>query len=424
MIVIIGNSAAGIGCIEAIRQNNKEVEITLISDEKYHTYSRPGITYLLGNKINEEKMLYRPLDFYEKHNIKTLFSTKITKVDPAKKAVITEKGDEIAYDKLLVATGGTPFVPPITGKDNKASVFSFTKWEEAEKLKELVKTKKRAVVIGAGMIGTKTVEGLSFIGCDVTVVELGKNVLGLALDSASSAMIEARMKEKGINVRTNNEAVEIYGKDDVEGVQMRDGEDIPCDFVVMAVGVFPNTTIVKDTGVTINRGIVVNEKMETSVSDIYAAGDCAEGYDALAKIKRPIPIWPVAYAQGKTAGLSMLGISNDYKGAFPLNAIEFDGVPTISMGVTNPPEDEEYELIVDDNSRDGVYKKIVLQNDVVKGAILVGDVTRAGLITGLIERQEKITDYKDELLTNDLGFVQQTRTLRDNKLTQNTTWQD
>ncbi|MBF0274413.1 MAG: NAD(P)/FAD-dependent oxidoreductase [Nitrospinae bacterium] len=419
-IVIVGNSAAAVGCIEAIRQHDKKVEIQVITDEKYHTYSRPGITYLLGKKINEEKMLYRPLDFYKKHAIKTRFETKVTKVDTANKVVITGIGEKIPYDKLLLGTGGIPFVPPIKGRFDHKSVFSYTKWEDAEKVMEVVKTRKKAVVIGAGMIGSKTVEGLSMIGCDVTVVELGKNVLGLALDNTASSMVEARMKEKGVKVLTSNEVTEIYGKDDVEGVIMRDGDEIPCDFVIIAVGVFPNTEMVKGTDIEVNRGIVVNEKMETSAKDVYAAGDCAEGYDVLAEIKRPIPIWPVAYSQGKIAGLNMIGKNAVHQGNFPINAIEFDGVPTISVGITNPDENAGFEVISEKEGNN--YRKIVLKDDVVKGAVFVGDLTRSGLITGLIERKEKITEYKDELLGNDLGFVHYKRELRDSKLTQNKNW--
>ncbi len=420
-IVIIGNSAAGIGCIEAIRAEDKDVHIILISDEKYHTYSRPGITYLLGGKIDEKKMLYRPLDFYEKHKIETRFSTKIVKVDPKKKVCVTEGGEEIAYRKLLIATGGTPFVPPIKGKDKK-NVFSFTKWSDAEEVMELVKSKKRAVVVGAGMIGTKTVEGLSFVGCDVTVVELGKNVLGLALDDTASSMVAERMKEKNIKVRTGNEVTEIYGDDAVEGVILRDGEKIACDFVVIAVGVFPNTTLVKESGIEINRGIVVDAKQQSSIEDIYAAGDCAEGDDILAGLKRPIPIWPVAYSQGQVAGRNMIGLESVHPGSFPLNAIEFDGVPTISVGIANPPEDEEYEVVTFKDKN--VYKKVVLKDNIIKGALFVGDITRAGLLTGLIERGEDVSGYKEQLLKEDLGFVYYRPDLRVGKTTTNSGWKE
>src|SRR3972149_5211746 len=422
--LIIGNSAAAVGAVEAIRRNDKGNPITIISDEPHHVYSRPLISYLLAGHTKEDKMYYRDENFYKENNVETVFNKKVTGVDTKKKQVILDnkgqvargKGQAIEYDKLLIATGGTPFVPPIKGKDRK-NVYTFTKWSDAEEIIKISKKVQKVVVIGAGMIGLKAIEGLNAIGIDVTVVELAPEVLSRALDKDASRIVQRKMEEAGVEVITNNEVVEITGKGNVAtGVVLRDKKKIKCDLVIVAIGVIPNTGFLKESGIKITRGVVVDERMETNVKGVYAAGDVAEVLNMLTNERMPIPIWPLAYRQGGIAGDNMSGGSQVYKGGFPMNSIEFPGVPTISIGIIEP-RGEGYESIIKNDAANGNYKRIIIKNERLVGAILVGDdVDRAGILTGPIKEQTPVTAFKDKLLDRNFGFVHMPREHRREKL--------
>ena len=414
--LIIGNSAAAVGAVEAIRRNDKGNPITIISDEPHHVYSRPLISYLLAGHTKEDKMYYRDENFYKENNVETVFNKRVTGVDTKKKQVILEDKKKIDYDKLLIATGGTPFVPPIKGKDRK-NVYTFTKWSDAEEIIKISKKVQKVVVIGAGMIGLKAIEGLNAIGIDVTVVELAPEVLSRALDKDASRIVQRKMEEAGVEVITNNEVVEITGKGNTAtGVVLRDKKKIKCDLVIVAIGVIPNTGFIKESGIKINRGIVVDERMETNVKGVYAAGDVVEALNMLTNEKMPIPIWPLAYRQGSIAGDNMSGGTLVYKGGFPMNSIEFPGAPTISLGIIDP-RGEGYESLIKNDSKNGNYKRIIIKNERLVGAILVGDdVDRAGILTGLIKEQKPVTAFKDKLLDRNFGFVHMPKEHRREKL--------
>ena len=414
--LIIGNSAAAVGAVEAIRRNDKGNPITIISDEPHHVYSRPLISYLLAGHTKEDKMYYRDENFYKENNVETVFNKRVTGVDTKKKQVILEDKKKIDYDKLLIATGGTPFVPPIKGKDRK-NVYTFTKWSDAEEIIKISKKVQKVVVIGAGMIGLKAIEGLNAIGIDVTVVELAPEVLSRALDKDASRIVQRKMEEAGVEVITNNEVVEITGKGNVAtGVVLRDKKKVKCDLVIVAIGVIPNTGFIKESGIKINRGIVVDERMETNIKGVYAAGDVVEALNMLTNEKMPIPIWPLAYRQGSIAGDNMSGGTLVYKGGFPMNSIEFPGAPTISLGIIDP-RGEGYESLIKNDAKNGNYKRIIIKNERLVGAILVGDdVDRAGILTGLIKEQKPVTAFKDKLLDRNFGFVHMPREHRREKL--------
>lgn len=415
--LIIGNSAAAIGAVEAIRKNDKRNPINIISDEPYLAYSRPLISYLLAGQVIEEKMYYRNEDFYRDNNVKTIFSKRVTGVDVKKRQVIMlADKKKVEYDRLLISTGGVPFVPPIKGRERK-NVYTFTKWKDAEDIIGLSKRIKKAVVIGAGMIGLKAIEGLNAIGADVTVIELAPEVLSRALDKDASRIVQKKMEWAGVEVITNNEVTEITGRGGVAaGVVLRDKRRIKCDLVIIAIGVVPNTGFLKKSGIKINRGIVVDERMETNIEGVYAAGDVAEALNMLTNEKMPIPIWPLAYRQGEIAGDRMSGGSLVYKGGFPMNSIEFPGAPTISIGIIDPRGDG-YEFLIKNDSANGNYKKIIIKNERLVGAILVGDdIDRAGILTGLIKEQRPVTAFKDKLLDRNFGFIHMSMEHRREKL--------
>lgn len=414
--VIIGNSAAAVGAVEAIRRYDQDNPITIISDEPHHVYSRPLISYLLGGLVDEAHMSYRDPDFYERYRVETLLGAKATLVDPDGQCVHLAGGATAPYDRLLIASGGAPLAPPVQGADLEG-VFTFTRWEDARRIDRYIARNeaRSAVVIGGGLIGLKTTEALIERSIAVTIVELADRILSATFDRTASKMAENILRQAGTEIKLNTTAEQIVGKNGrVNHAILRDGERVDCDMVVFAIGVRPNVSMAPpETGIRTNRGILVDRRMGTSVPNIYAAGDCAEAYDMLIQARRPIAIWPNAYRQGYVAGCNMAGADRGYEGGFPMNSVEICGVPTISVGITDPREDKESYEILERYDRDSTsYRKLVLKGSRLVGAICVGDIDRAGIYTGLIRDQADVTQFKKHLLSGNFGLISLPRDYR------------
>jgi NAD(P)H-nitrite reductase large subunit len=403
---IIGNSAAAIAAVEAIIRNDKEGQITMISDESRFAYSRPLISDLLSGKVTAGGMFYRDEDFYSENEVNLLWK-KVTGIDTKDKIVILEDDERISYDKLLIATGGIPILPRIKGLERE-SVFTFTKWDDVSKIEEMIKRAKNSVVIGGGLIGLKAAESLREVGIEVTVVELADRILSPVLNERASKIVEDHLIENGVRIIKENTVDEIT----VDGVILRDGKRIECESVIVAIGVGPNIEIVSGTGILVNRGIIVDEHMETSIRDIFAAGDVAEAYDTLYGERRVIPICPLAREQGTIAGYNMSGSESRYKGGFGMNSIELFGLPMISVGIAN--EDDGYEIL--EKEDDKGYRRIVLKDNIIVGAIFVECIDRAGIITGLIKDKIEVEEFKDVLLDDNFGYVSFPKELREERL--------
>lgn len=413
-IVIIGNSVAMVGAVEAIRKYDTSSEIVVISDETYHVYSRPLISYYLGNLVSEDKMIYREKDFYRKNKVETVFGIKAISIDERKKEVYLENGDSISFDKLLIATGGKPIIPPVEGL-NKKNVHTFIKMDDAKKLKEAAKPGSKAVIVGGGLIGFKAAEGLHHLGVDVTIVELADRILSTILDAEGASLVSQSLQNDGIKIITGTTVDKIIGDEYVKGVLLKNGQELEADNLIIAIGVVPNVDVVKNTSISINRGILVDNTMKTSVEDVYAAGDVAEGYDMLVESNRVVPIWPNAYMQGEIAGLNMIGTNKSFKGIFPMNSIGYKNTNMITAGITNPQQ-EEFEIIskIDHNRK--YYKKFVVKENRLVGFILINDIDRAGLFTGFIKNETDITPFKKYLLNDDFGFIYLPKKLRKAKM--------
>lgn len=411
--LIVGNSVAAVGAIRAIRELDQQGNITVVSREKHNVYGRPLISYLLGGLITEKRMSYLPDNFYEQNRINLLLDSEVVAVDSKGKNVKLAGGDVIPYDKLLLATGGDPFIPPIEGLTDKDRIFTFTTWDDAAKLKGISSDINRAVVIGGGLIGLKAAEGLNLLNKSVTVIELADRVLSSAFDRPAGKIVARKMKANGIDVITEDTVVRIEGEGgEISGVTLKSGDFILCDTVIVAIGVRPAAAFLKGSGIEVNRGIVVDNSMATSVKDIYAAGDVAEAADFFSGQKNPMPIWPDAYIQGDVAGTAMAGGAKDYEGGLAMNSIEFFKVSTISMGVTNPLNPTEYEIHTYQDIQNYQYRKIVLQDNRLVGAVLVGNVDRAGIFAGLIREKVDMTPFKDSLLSPDFGFINLSKEIR------------
>lgn len=402
-IVIIGNGPSALSAIETIRKRDDSSELVLLSEEPYPPYSRPLISYLLAGKIEEERMFYKGRDFYERYNVRAKLGESAEALDAEGGMVYSSKGEAIPFDKLLIATGGKPIVSPLPGRELKG-VFTFTTIDDAKAIERYLGEEKveRVVIIGGGLIGLKAMEALLGWGVKITVVELADRILGLTLDRKASAIVQSALEREGVRIITRNTAGEIRGKGKVEEVVLRDGEILPAQMVVIAIGVAPAVQFLLDSGVKINRGIVVNERMETNIANIFAAGDVVELDNITSGRKQPIAIWPNATIGGAVAGANISGEERVFPGSFPMNSVEICEIPTISMGLTEPDE-EGFEIL---SRSEGLnYKKVVLKEDKIVGAVFVGNIERAGIFYGLIREQVDVSSFKERLLEDDFGLI-------------------
>jgi NAD(P)H-nitrite reductase large subunit len=405
--LIIGNSAAATGGVSGIRELDRETPVTLIAREKEHTYSRPLIAYLLAGKVDESRMYYRPPDFHEKSGVRALLGLEVTRIDTQDHTVRTADGQTFAFEKLLIATGGKPVLPrEIPGTDARG-VFTFTTWEDARRIRSTIDEArvKRAVVVGGGLIGLKAVEALKTLGVETTVVELAERILSATFDQTASDLASAFLRKAGVEVRCRTTVSEIeVSKGSVTGVRLRDGSRLPVELLIFAIGVTPDAGLVKETDIAVDQGILTDDTMQTSVKGIYAAGDVVQTTDLLSGAKRSIPILPNAYRQGYVAGVNMAGKKLTFRGGISMNAVDICGLPTISVGVTDPGSDG-YEILSTLDAQNSTYRKIVLKEDRIVGAIFVGQIDRAGIFTGLIKDRVNVSGLKDLLLGEEFGVL-------------------
>ena len=406
--VIIGGSAGGIGAVEAIREVDPAGTLTVVSDEKVPQYSRPMISEYVSREATLDTMKYRDDQFWTDNNVQTLTGRTATKIDFTKKVVELDGGEKIGYEKLLIATGGKPFVPRMEGGD-KSGVFTFTELSSAESIEANLEQSKSAVVIGGGLIGVSASEALVKRGIKVTLVELKDSILNLILDKTASDMAEKVLKEAGVTVITGQTVQRILGKQDDEasvgGVVMTDGTEIACDLVVVAIGVIPRTDLVKDTELKINRGIVVDRTMQTSIPDVYACGDVAEAHDFLINGNRLLPLWPLAHLGGQVAGYNMAGKQAEYEGGTVMSSLKYFELPVIAVGNVNPQDIDNVQVLVELKPEKTVYKKILLKDNRIVGFIFLGEIEKAGILFRLLKNHVDVSAIKDTLLSEEFGIV-------------------
>jgi len=420
--VIIGNSAAAIGAVEAIRQVDADNPITIVADEPHHTYSRPLISYLLGGLVDESRMSYRPQDFYEKHDVQTMLGVKVVGLDTEKQTLTLTGGGTVPYDRLLISVGGTPIVPPLPGAGGVPGIFTFTTWDDAQRIARYIQDYdvESALVVGGGLIGLKTIEALLGRQIKVTVVELADRILGTIFDVTGSRIAEAILRREGVDLRTGTTADEVVVRGGrVDHAVLHNGERVDCDMVVFSIGVRPNVGwIPPEAGIAIGRGIRADLHMRTTAEHVYAAGDCAEAYDMVYGDNRVVAIWPNAYRQGKVAGSNMAGVAKRYDDGFAMNSIEVCGVATISVGLTDaPPQGEGFEVLDEYDRETLSYKKLILHHERSEGAwlvgaVLIGDIDRAGIYTGLIRDRVDVEPFRDHLLSGNFGLISLPKGLR------------
>ncbi len=396
--VIVGGGIAGIHCIEGIRSVDPEGSITLISAEADSNYGRPLISYYLEGATNEGRMSYRGPDFYEKNHVRALHGVSVEQLDPSAKTVTLSDGQILPYDALCVAAGSSPFVPPFSGLDTVEKQFTFMTLADARALAQAVTPESRVLIIGGGLIGLKCAEGLYAHTKHLTVCDLAPHVLSSILQPESAEIVEQHLEEKGVRLMLGDSAKEFHGSHAL----MNSGETVEFDLLVLAIGVRPNTGLIKDAGGDVGRGIVTNAHMETTLPGIYAAGDCAESKNTVTGAQSVLAILPNAAMQGRTAGINMAGGSATYDGGIPMNSMGLFGLHLMTAGsyFEEPDGGQVYQTRNRDN-----YKKLFTKDGLLTGFILMGDLHRAGIYTAMIREHRPLDTLDFEAVKQDPSLL-------------------
>lgn len=400
--IIIGNSAAGIAAVEAIRIKDKDSKIILISDEEYLSYCRCLISYYLAGETPLEKIFYRTEDFYRDYNIQLLVNKRVERVDPKKNRIVCEDKVRFSYDSLLIATGASPKFPQIPGI-KKSNVFGFRTLNDAKEIREVTQVAKTACVLGGGLIGLKAAYALKKRDLEVKVIVKSKQVLSQILDFQAAQIVKDTLERNGMEILFGFDVIEIIGNGDVKAVKLDIGKVIASSLVIVAKGVKPNIEIVRDTDIKINEGIITDEYLRTNIPNIYAAGDVCQSFDLTLNLYTVNALWPVAVEQGRIAGLNMVGENIRYDGSLGMNSIEFFGLPIVSLGISRIEKENEYQEMkfLDKN----IYKKLILRGNHLFGAVLVGDIRNSGIFLRLIREKIDISEIKDKLLQETFSYA-------------------
>lgn len=364
-VVIVGNGIAGVTAADHVRRRHPTCEIHLIGRESHHLYNRMGITRLIYGRTAMEGLYLMPEKWYKDYQITTWLNTHVVDIDPAARSVALGTGESLDYDKLILTTGSYSWVPPIKnyGIDG---CFVLREAEDAIQVRRYVQEKRsrRAIIAGGGLLGLEAAYALVKIGIEVSVLERGGSLLRRQLDAEGGKYLQAYLEGLGMGIVTNASAAAVIGDDRITGVELQDGQTLPCDVLIVATGIRSNIELGKEVGLEINRGMVVNERMETSLANVYAAGDSAE-YDG-----KVFGLWTVAVAQGEVAAANAVGGDETYTEIVPVTMLKVAGIDLTSMGrIEAEAGDEE---IVQSDPANHRYRKLLVQGGKIVGAILIG----------------------------------------------------
>ncbi|AZM38062.1 nitrite reductase small subunit NirD [Acinetobacter sp. WCHA39] len=391
-LVLIGNGLAGMRCLEDLLDMAPDrYEVTVIGEEPWGNYNRIMLSPVLSGEKTIEDIMLHPHAWYSDKGIKFIADDPAIKIDRTRKTVHTEKGETIDYDRLIIATGSKPFIPPVQGVDLKG-VISFRDIYDVNTMIKYCETKKNAVVIGGGLLGLEAAYGLKQRGMNVTVLHLMDRIMERQLDGRASRMLRHSIEEKGIKIITEANTEALIGKNGhVSQIRLKDGTLLDADLVVFAVGIRPNITLAQSAGLRCNRGILVNDTMQTFDPSIYAVGECIEHRNQTFGLVEPL--WGQAFICA--THLAEHG-SLTFKSPTVPTQLKVSGVDVFSAGNFEPKEDYE-DIILNDEKRH-IYKRIIIQKDKVIGAVLFGDTEDGMWYAELIADQTPVSTFRNKLL--------------------------
>jgi nitrite reductase (NADH) large subunit len=390
-IVIIGNNISGTFTAQNIRNLNDEVEIEIFTQERYPYYTRVKLPEFISDKVTIDDLIVFKDKWYKSRKVRLYLEKKVAKIDPKSKEIFVE-GDKssVPYDKLILALGSTPNIPPIKNakemKEQKKGVFTLRNIDDASEIKSYINKKNidNAIIIGGGLLGLELANQINDCNMNTTVVEFFPRLLPRQLDEECGLMLKEEIENRGIKVILDAATEEILGDGSVKGIKLKGGQELNTDVVLIQAGIRPIIDLAEETGIQTNKGIIVNEFLETSEKDIFAVGDCIEYKNQ---------IWgiiPACMEQSKIVAASALGLKNiDYKGTTPKNTLKIVGLELTSIGTIDPNKEEggAWEILKKADKKDCCYQKLVLKGNTLKGAILFGDNKAMSYVSNKMEEE-------------------------------------
>jgi nitrite reductase (NADH) large subunit len=387
-LILIGNGMAGVRAIEEVLKINQDgFQITIFGTEPYPNYNRIQLSTVLQGGTSVRDITLNEWQWYEDNHIRLYPGETVTSIDTEKQMVRTDKGRAEAYDKLIIASGSDPFMLPLPGAE-KRGVTAFRNIKDCEKMIEYSKEYKKAAVIGGGLLGLEAARGLLNLGMEVDVIHIFDYLMERQLDRTAGKLLQKELEKQGMNFLLQKNTAEILGRKHVTGLEFKDGTRIKADLVVMAVGIKPNVALAQDAGIPVNRGIIVNDYLETQVPNVFAVGECAEHRGTAYGLVAPL------YQQGKVLAKRLCGIEDTgYQGSVLSTQLKVSGVDVFSTGKINEDQDTKVYKMYDDWN--GVYKKVLIEDGKIAGAVLFGDTKDGNKILSLIKKGASVEEYLD-----------------------------
>ena len=374
-VVVVGNNVAGTFSAQNVRFLNEDVDIEIYTQEKYPYYTRVNLPELIPGKVQADDLIVFKDDWYKDKDIKLNLNSKATKIEPDQKVLFIEgQDDPVSYDKLILALGSVPNIPPIKNAREMVGkgVFTLRTIDDTLEIKEFIQKSKakKAIIIGGGLLGLELANQINNTNLDTTVVEFFPRLLPRQLDDECSGMLKNEIESKGINVVLNAATEEIMSNGAVTGIRLKDGKKFDADIILIQAGIRATIDLAQNSGIETNRGIIVDAFLETSKKDIFAVGDCVEYKN------QTWGIIPACMEQSKIVAASVLGLKKiEYKGTTPKNTLKIVGMELTSIGIFDPSKEEGggWDILKRADKDDCCYQKLILKDNTLKGAILFGD---------------------------------------------------
>lgn len=388
MYVIIGQGRAGTSAANTLRRLAPSAPITVVTDESDYFYSRIDLPDVIAEKHAPASAELQSAEIFGALDITCLMGKTVSAIDPERKEIRLASGESLAFCKLLLASGSVPILPKLIGAD-ASGVYTLWTMADARNIMKSAATARAVVVVGAGLIGLKTALALAARGLKVSVVERLPRIMPRQLDEVGSRLIAERLSCRGIDLFMSTEVTEVVTDGGaVAGVKVP-GLVIPADMLVMAIGVKPNAELARKAGIAVGRGIVVDATQQTSIADIYAAGDVAETMDRLTGETVVPATWPVAIEQGRVAAANMTGQTARFDGSMAMNSVDIAGLALVSMGDIEGREGDDVLV----RQHGGTYRKLVFRANRLRGALCLGDIRETGVMAGILRRQVETADF-------------------------------
>jgi len=402
--LIVGNGIAGINAARAIREMDAAAAIVMVSDETFPPYSRPMISYVLEGSEPHEKLPLFAGNVYEDLDITPVLGHRAAHLDVKKKTVRLENGADIDFETLLIASGADARQIKVPGSD-LGNIFTMrTQKDVLDQLKAVSQGVKNALVLGGGLVGFKAAHALLKRGIRVTMLITSPYPLAMQVDETAGKMILKELETHGLTVKVGVSVTAFDGDTVVGNARLDSGEILDCDLVIVGKGVDPSLGFIPENDIERDTGILVDPYLCSSVPGIYAAGDAAETFDIARQTRWINAIWPEAAVQGRIAGFNMAGRKTACPGSLGRNVMRIYGLDVMTLGLANPENTEDFEIIQAGDENAGAYRRLVFSGDILVGAVLINQIEQGGILRAMIENRVPVRIPKKYLMSLNFNY--------------------